>query len=170
MAVNEHEIGGIIDLARQYPVIRSITVQTMTFTGEGGTTFSPRQQMPLDAAARTIEQATNGQMRRDHFFPHPSAHPLCYSIAYYLKGGDGYRSFTDFFEVEQLRGMIADGYLLQPNDTFAEAFKVALDRLWADGADPELLRLFKTLITGLYPVNRKLSAFERQRMAEEEHP
>ena len=39
-----------------------------------------------------------------------------------------YRSFTDFFTVEQLRGMLGDGYLLQPNDGGQEQFRQAIDR------------------------------------------
>jgi len=165
--VNEHRIGTVIELARRYSVVRSITVQTMTFTGQGGGAFSPRRHLPLDAAARAIEDATNGRMRREHFFPHPGAHPLCYSIAYYLKDEGGCRSLTDLFSVQELRGMIAGGYLLQPNDAFAETFKLALDRLWAEGSDPPLLKRLREMIDRLYPADRRLSAFDRQRLAEE---
>jgi hypothetical protein len=88
--VNDAEIGAILELARTHPVVRSVTVQTMTFTGHGGKNFRPREHMPLDGAAHAIEKATQGAMRASDFFPHSGAHPLCYSIAYYLKTAAGF--------------------------------------------------------------------------------
>lgn len=165
--VNDDEIGTIIELARQHTVVRSVTVQTMTYTGCGGKDFQPRRHMPLDGAARAIETATSGEMKVGHFFAHPGAHPLCYSVAYYLRGQGRYRSFTDFFAVEQLRDMIGDGYLLQPGDAFQGQFKEALDRVWTEG-DDDLLRRFKAIVTSLYPTGRSLTKFQRQRIAEEQ--
>ncbi len=165
--VNEDEIGAIIDLAGAYSVVRSVTVQNMTFTGQGGKAFEPRQHLPLDGAARAIEEGTKGSMRREHFFPHPAAHPLCYSVAYFLKTDGGYRSFTDFLQVDQLREMLAGGYLLRPTETVFEQLKGALDRLWAEGADETLLRELKGLLTRMYPPGKALPHFERQRIAEE---
>ena len=61
--LNDDEIGEVIVLARSHPVVRSVTVQTMTFTGKGGKSFQPRNPMPLDGAANAIERTTNGAMR-----------------------------------------------------------------------------------------------------------
>ncbi len=166
-SVNEDEIGDIIALAGTHSVVRSITVQNMTFTGRGGGAFSPRHHLPLDGAARAIEEATRGEMRRDHFFPHPAAHPLCYSVAYYLKTNGGYRSFTDFVTVSQLRDMLVGGYLLRPTAETFETLRTALDRLWAEEADPSLLRELKGLLSRMYPPGSTVSEFERQRIAEE---
>jgi len=83
--LNDDEIGNVIALAKDHSVVRSVTVQTMTFTGRGGKNFQPRVRMPLDGAAQALETATNGALRARDFFPHAGAHPLCYSVAYYLK-------------------------------------------------------------------------------------
>jgi 7,8-dihydro-6-hydroxymethylpterin dimethyltransferase len=165
--VNEPEIGDIIRLAKTHAVVRSVTVQTMTYTGQGGGLFQPREHVPLDRAARLVEESTAAELRRTDFFPHPSAHPLCYSVAYYLKNGGPYRSFTDFLSRDQLRDLLTGGYLLQPGESMRHEFKLALDRLWAEGGDPSLLRQLKALLGRLYPPNQTLSAFERQRIAEE---
>jgi 7,8-dihydro-6-hydroxymethylpterin dimethyltransferase len=165
--LNEGEIGAILELVRAYPVVRSVTVQTMTFTGHGGKNFQPRQHMPLDGAARAIETATGGVMRAADFFAHPGAPPLCYSVAYYFKDGDRYRSFTDFFSVEELRQMIGLGYLLQPDDTSQQLFRGAIDRRWAAGDEAGVLPVLKRLLARLYPAGPPLSAFQRQAIAEE---
>jgi 7,8-dihydro-6-hydroxymethylpterin dimethyltransferase len=165
--LNEDEIGPIIELAKAHPVVRSVTVQTMTFTGKGGKEFLPRQHLPLDGAAVAIEKATAGALRAADFFPHPGAPPLCYSVAYYFKDGARLRSFTDFFSVEELRQMIGLGYLLQPDDSSQPLFRQSIDRLWASGDAAGMLPVLKRLLTRLYPQGPLLTPFQRQAIAEE---
>ncbi len=164
--VNDHEIGDIIRLSRDYDVVWSITVQSMAFTGRGGKDFQPRRHIPLDGVARAIEKATAGVMRREHFVPLPSAHPLCYGVAYFFKTGDRYDSFTDLFGREHLRKMLSGGYLLQPDGTAQEILKETFDRLRAEGGNEVVLKKMKELISDLYPPGRTLGRFERQRIAE----
>ena len=165
--VNEDEIGAVIELARAHPVVRSVTIQTMTFTGKGGKNFKPRETMPLDGAAQAIESATRGAMRRSDFFPHAGAHPLCYSVAYYLKNNGPCRSLTDFLTVAELRQMLGFGYLLQPENDSQAVFQGAIDRLWAAGDETKLLPAIRSLVDRMYPANRSLSWTERQAIAEE---
>ena len=165
--VNEDEIGGVIELARQHSVVRSVTVQTMTFTGKGGKNFKPRETMPLDGAAKAIETATAGAMRATDFFAHAGAHPLCYSVAYYLKDGTQHRSLNSFLSREELRQMLGVGYLLQPDDDGQEVFRRAIDRLWADGDDTSLLPALRHLVERMYPAGCALSPTARQAIAEE---
>jgi len=166
--VNDDEIGEIVRLAKSHRVVRSITVQTMTFTGQGGRSFGPRNPMPLDGAARAIEVATDGEIRAEDFVPHPRAHPLCYSAGYFLKGDGGLRSFTDAFTREELRDLLSGGYLLRADDGAQDIFRTAIDRLWAEGRDPALLGRFKGILARLYPAGKAISRFERQKLAEEE--
>ena len=165
---NEDEIGAIIELANRFSVVRGVTVQTMTYTGQGGKSFAPREHLPLDGAAEAIERSTGGRMSADHFFPHPGAHPLCYSVAYYLKCDSGPRSFTEFFSVGQLRDMLAGGYLLQPSDRNQGVFAESLDRLWAEGSHDDVLARFKAMMKRMFPSGGALTRFERQRLAEQD--
>ncbi len=165
--LNDDEIGEVIWLAKTFSVVRSVTVQTMTFTGKGGKHFQPRKPMPLDGAAIAIERAMNREMRASDFFPHSSTHPLCYSIAYYLKDGERLRSLSDFFSVEELRGMLAQGYLLEPGREGQELFRQAIDRLWAEGDAENRLPMIRTLVDRMYPLGRSLGASERQAAAEQ---
>ncbi len=165
--VNEDEIGAVIELARTHSVVRSVTIQTMTFTGKGGKHFKPREPMPLDGAAQAIESATQGAMRRSDFFPHAGAHPLCYSVAYYLKHNGTCRSLTDFLTVEEFRQMLGHGYLLQPGDDSEGVFRAAVDRLWAADDKPDLLPIIRDLVQRIYPPGQPLTPPKRQAIAEE---
>ena len=165
--LNDDEIGAIVKLAQAHSVVRSVTVQTMTFTGNGGKNFTPRENMPLDGAAKAIETATQGAMRAGDFFAHAAAHPLCYSVAYYLKDENSYRSLTEFFTVDELRQMLSKSYLLQPGENGRELFRQAIDRLWAEGDTLNLLPAVRRLLERMYPAGRALSAAERQAAAEQ---
>jgi uncharacterized radical SAM superfamily Fe-S cluster-containing enzyme len=166
--VNETEIGAIIDLARTHSVVRSLTVQTMTFTGKGGRHFQPRLPMTLEGAAAAIEIATGGVLRSADFFPHTRAHPLCYSVAYYLRDGDRWQSLTDSFGAAELRGMLREGYLLDPGADGPDRFRAAIDRLWAAGDPGGRLPAIRRWLERLYPPGRALSAAEQQAVAEAE--
>ncbi len=165
--LNEDEIGDIIHLARTHSVVRSVTVQTMTFTGQGGRCFQPRETMPLDAAATCIERATHGEMRARDFLPHPSAHPLCYSVAYFLKERGRCHSLSHFLSADELRNLLGQGYLLQPGDGGQELFRQAIDRLWAQGDPGKLLPAIRGLVERLYPAAKSLTRAERQSAAEQ---
>ena len=165
--VNDDEIGDVLALAGEHPVVRSVTIQTMAFTGHGGKNFAPRETMPLDGAARAIETATHGALHAADFFPHAGAHPLCYSVAYFLKDGGHYRSLTGCFTTEELRQMLGHGYLLQPDESSQALFQRAIDRLWSEGDSEKLLPVLRALLDRMYPPGRPLTPQQRQAMAEE---
>lgn len=164
--INDHEIGDIIRLATERENVRSITVQTMTYTGRGGGNFLPRNHMPVDDAAMAVERYTQGRIRAPDFFPLPAAHPLCYSIAYFIRNGSDLISFTTIFEREELARLMGRGYLMQPLDEHADLFTGAIDRLWARGVDGHTLKVLREAVATIYPSGGNLSYLERQRAAE----
>jgi len=165
--VNDGEFGALLDLALDHPTVRSITVQTMTYTGFGGRTFEPRQHLPLDRAARLIEESTQGRIRRTFFRPLPAAHPLCYQIAYLFRWRDVLYDFSEIFEPAELDQLLGLGYLLRPGGESEALFRTALDRLWANGGQEHLLEGFKAIIKELYPAKGPApTVAERQRIGE----
>jgi len=166
--VNEPDARDLLRLAKNQPHVRSLTIQTMTYTGQGGRAFGPREHLPLDGAARLLEAASDGEIRAVHFVPHPRAHPLCYSVAYYLRGATGLRSFTELLTADELRRLLGGGYLIAGEGEAAGILKTALDRLWASQPDSPLLPRFRRMLERLYPAGAALSRFERQRVCEEE--
>lgn len=165
--VNEHELGSLVDLALSRDVVRSLTIQTMTYTGQGGGLFEPRQHIPVDGVERRIEEASAGRVRAADFQPLPTAHPLCYGVTYQLLDDSGQpHAFTRLLGKEAIAAQLADGYLLQPGPALEQELRAAIDRLWAEGEEPELLRAIKELLVALYPAGPPLSVHERQRRAE----
>ena len=86
-----------------------------------GASFAPRCHVPVDGVERRIEAATGGRIKQTNFIPLPTAHPLCYGVAYLLQDeGGGVHGFTDLLGREPLSRHLADGYLLQPGPVLEE--------------------------------------------------
>ena len=162
--VNEDAVGGILDLMRQNGNILSLTVQTMTYTGQGGGRWRKPAHIPVDEAARIVCEHSAGALEFSDFTSRPSAHPLCYLTCYMLKNGDAFLPFARFAPREKTEALMKDSYLLrleQDNDFFNDI----IADLYAQG-ETDRLKVFRRLIEQLYPKNRTLSVFERQRIAE----
>jgi hypothetical protein len=165
--VNERELPLLLRLLLDESFVRSVCIQTMTYTGQGGGVFLPRRHLPVDGVERRVEEASGGRLRSADFLPLPVAHPLCYGAAYLFLDSEGaVHSFADLLGREVLSRHLADGYLLHPTEELADELRLAIDRLWSAGEKPVLLRAVKGMLEELYPPGRALSVHERQRRAE----
>ena len=94
-------------------IILSLTVQTMTYTGQGGGRFPLARHIPVHEAARIVCRESGGTLQAEDFTTRPSAHPLCYLVGYLLKTGDRPLLFARFAPKEEIRRLLADSYLLR---------------------------------------------------------
>jgi len=161
---NEDAIAGIFDLMRQNDQILSLTVQTMTYTGQGGGQWASRKHLPVDEATKIVCEQSGGMLNVADFMPRPSTHPLCYSLCYMIKSDDAFLPFLRFAAAEDIAPLLQDSYLIRlgDDDTF---FRDAIDNLYARG-DTENLAVFRKLVEDLYPPGQALSQFQRQERAE----
>ena len=165
--VNEGELPEMLALLEGNDFVRSLTIQTMTYTGQGGGSFLPRQHLPVDGVERRIAEASGGRFRQADFQPLPTAHPLCYGACYLADDGSGaLRPLARLLDRETLARHLGDGYLLHPSGALEADLKAAVDRLWSEDGPPELLSAVKRMLKRLYPAGETLSVFERQRRAE----
>jgi len=165
--VNEEDLGPILELCWKADFVRSLTIQTMTYTGQGGGQFLPRRHLSVEAAERLLAAASGGRVRRSDFMPLPTAHPLCYGVAYYLTDeAGGAHSFLDLVARDEAARWLADGYLIHPTDELEEAMRRGIDRLWAEGGHPASLGAVKRLLAAAFPAGERLDLHERQRRAE----
>ena len=162
--VNEDVPARLLELMRNQDHVLSLTVQTMTYTGQGGGAFPRADHVPVDDAARMLCATLEGEILPEDFVSRPSAHPLCYSIAYLFKGGDRFLPFTRVMDREEIRERLRDSYLMRMEDS-QELLTGIVNRLYAEGRT-DLLPAFRELIRTVYPSDRMLTAFERQRAAE----
>lgn len=162
--VTENVLGRILQLMRQHDHILSLTVQTMTYTGQGGGHFPRARHISVDEAARIVCRESDGVMEPSDFNSRPSAHPLCYLVCYLLKSGDRLLPFARFAPKEEIQRLLADSYLLRPAAA-EDFFTDAINGLYAAG-ETEHLAALRQLVDWLYPAGRTVGDFQRQRLAE----
>jgi len=162
--LNEQDLTGIFQLLRDHDNILSLTVQTMTYTGQGGGRYARARHIPVDEAARLVCECSDGALTSDDFVTRPSAHPLCYLISYMLKSGDQLLPFARFASKERISQLLEESYLARvaPEDDF---FVDAVNQLYAEGKTEHLATL-RRLLEELYPPDGGLDDFQRQRIAE----
>lgn len=162
--VTDNAISGIFDLMQSNEHILSLTVQTMTYTGQGGGKWETREHLPVDEAAHIVCAQSGGRLEFSDFLPRPSAHPLCYLTSYVLKSGDSWVPFRRFAPKDKLQELLKDSYLMHLDD-HRDFMTEAINDLYARG-ESKLLGTFRDLIDRLFPCNGEPSTFERQRLAE----
>ena len=162
---NEEATAGILDLMKQNDNILSLTVQTMTYTGQGGGKIPDRMHIPVDEAARAICRNSSGMLEFADFISRPSAHPLCYLTCYMLKAGNSFLPFARFAPEAKMRSWMRDSYLIRLEGE-EDFFKEAIDTIYAEGRT-EPLKMFREMIRTLYPPGKTMSVFERQKLAED---
>jgi uncharacterized radical SAM superfamily Fe-S cluster-containing enzyme len=164
---NEDELPALLSLLTGQEHVRSLTIQTMAYTGQGGGSFGPRRHIPVEGVERRIEEASGGRIRRADFMPLPSAHPLCYGVSYFLlDDGGGIHPLARLLPPAVLARHLGSGYLLRPGDDFESELKGAVDRLWAEGGEPALLAAVRDTLRAVYPPGQALDVAARQRRAE----
>lgn len=168
--LNETEIGQIIDLALKKTNVRHIEIHTMTFTGQGGSTFNRSGRISTHEVLEQIEQTTHGILTKEDFVSSPCAHPLCYQIAYLLldpQGGPPI-SFARFLGREALYESLTERLYLEPSPRLEQAIKEAIDRLWVEEDDESerILKILRNLLENLFPQNRPLSLKESLKVGE----
>lgn len=161
---NENAIEGIFNLMSKYDNILSMTVQTMTYTGQGGGQLRERKHIPVDEAARIVCRHSCGTLEFSDFISRPSAHPLCYLTCYMLKSGGHRLPFARFVPKEKLLAWMADSYLIRLEGE-QDFFRNVINDLYSQGKSDQL-KVFRDMIEILYPSSKTLSVFERQRLAE----
>jgi uncharacterized radical SAM superfamily Fe-S cluster-containing enzyme len=165
--VNEDELPKLLDLTLEREHVRSLTIQTMTYTGQGGRHFEPRRHIPVDGVVRRLSERDLSKLTPEDFVSMPSAHPLCYQICYLLRGADSdWIPFARILGRKELQSHFKGGYLVRPGADLERALQDAVMRLHGEGADPRLLLGLKSMMTRLYPTTESISVHERQRRAE----
>lgn len=167
---NDHEIGEIIKMGLELSCVRHLEVHTITYTGQGGVGFDRSGRISMVEVLQRIEETTGGHLRASDFVPSPSAHPLCYQIAYLLMDEEGGPAvpFLRFMDRETMYSVLQDHLYLEPNTRLERAFQDSMDMLWARGEpdDERILGMLNRLTRKMFPSDKRLSPAEALRISE----
>ena len=171
--VNEHLLGGALDLLLRRDHVLSLMVQPAAYTGDGGGSFAPHD--PLDVVtipevARRLAEASSGLLRADDFLPMPCSHPACFALTYLLRTDDGFVPLPRFVEPERYLLLVQNRGTLTPDAAFEEQMKATIGDLWcSSGQIPDcdrVLNALKRATNELYPIGAPLKPRERLEIGE----
>lgn len=155
--LNDAEVASITREYLPRDFMRSVTIQNMTFTGKNGSEFKPRKHITIDEVEELLAQA--GPFTKQDFFPLGTYHPLCYSVAYYLRTGEELTPLAKLADKRRLSESASGGYLPEADGHLVREMLDGISRLWADGAS-------ETVIRGL---RAHAAAFQQGGTTPEEH-
>jgi len=96
----------------QYPHIRGVAFQPMTFSGRQSVTAGEdrgrTQRLNTADVIRGLIDQSAGQLKAEDFTPLPCGDPNCATIGYLLKTPEGLRAVSDFIDFSQLQGFLAN--------------------------------------------------------------
>jgi hypothetical protein len=167
---NDHEVGEIIRMGLELSCVRHLEIHTITYTGGGGVSFDRSGRISMLEVLERIEETTGGLLRISDFIPSPSAHPLCYQIAYMLLDEEGGAPvpFLRFMDRDTMYECLEDHLYLEPGPRLERALQDAIDRLWTEDGDEaqRTLRMLDRLVRKLFPPGKPLSPAEALRAGE----
>lgn len=96
--VNDQEIGGIIEIAKEYmPTVKGIHFQPISYFGRYAPLPSNETRMTTPDVLRELTIQTHGEVAAEHFLPRHKHDARCGFSAFYILGEDGrLRSTTKF--------------------------------------------------------------------------
>ncbi|MBI4896655.1 MAG: radical SAM protein [Candidatus Aenigmarchaeota archaeon] len=121
-SVNDHELGDIIRFAlSRSDIIHAVNFQPVSFVGRMPDSLRMQQRITIPGAIKRIEEQTNGQIGKEHWFPVPSStivtdfldalqgkpcfrmsiHFACGMGTYLFKDGERVVPLGDFFDIEE---------------------------------------------------------------------
>lgn len=162
--VNEKDVVDIVSKYIKKKFVKSFIIQNMTFTGNNGSKFLPREHITIDEVENNF--ATNEIFSKEDYFQLGSAHPLCYSVAYYITNDKKIVSLTKIINKTRLMELSGDSYLLSTSEDISKELLDGINKLWAKGEDETLLNILRTFIKKLYPSDKQITTQEREKIAE----
>lgn len=146
--VNERDVAEMCRTFFGREFVRSITIQTMTFTGHHGSRFTPREHITLQEVEELLDGT--GSFSKGDFFAHASYHPLCYSAAYYMAHGGRMISLTRLIGKDAVRDMTKGRYHIEPANAPPQLLREGINRLWAETGDDKLVKDLRGILERMF--------------------
>jgi hypothetical protein len=166
--LNDDELGTVLDYTLHRPFMRGLEVQTMSYTGSGGSEvkFDPMTRITGTDLIDKIVDQSSGLLRRTDFAPMQHPHPNCVAITYLLTLRDGgFVPFPRFTTPEAYSKAIMSSFVVQPDERHEAFLTELIDYVWSNQdtieRSPEILITLRDMLQSLYPSDREISEAER---------
>jgi 7,8-dihydro-6-hydroxymethylpterin dimethyltransferase len=108
-AVNEDQIGPIVEFALARPWITGVSLQPATYCGRHQLAEALERRVTFPDVIRLIEQQTDGLFQQNDFMPLPCAHPNCHSLSYAYRSAGRVVPLLRFIDAGKHLDLLANG-------------------------------------------------------------
>jgi len=148
---NESQLAHVLDLLFSHENLLSLMIQPAAFAGRARS-FPNRaeRRVTIPDVIGMMEAASPRQvdLRADDFSPLPCSHPACFSLAFFLKTGEGrYQSIKRLLDIDRYLDLIRNRALFGLDEESLEKVNEAVYALWSGpaGNDPDSERAIRAV-------------------------
>lgn len=146
--VNEDQIPAVVDQLFTQPHIVSLMIQPLSFAGRARQFIGRVPRLTIPEIVGRLASAGRPEIRADDFQPLPCSHPLCFSLAFYLKLDDGSLvSLSRLVDAPRWLDTLANRTVFGLDEEEHERMKDMIYDLWSGpaGSAPDSEAVMKTL-------------------------
>jgi uncharacterized radical SAM superfamily Fe-S cluster-containing enzyme len=146
--VNEQQLRPVLDYLFAHDHVVSLMLQPLAFVGRGAQLAGTVGRLTLCDVVRAVGAAGHPAVSAGDFLPLPCSHPLCFSLAFYLKMDDGRAvSVARLAQGNAIRDVLANRTIFGLDAEEHERLKQMVYELWSGpaGSVPEGEAVLKTL-------------------------
>jgi uncharacterized radical SAM superfamily Fe-S cluster-containing enzyme len=133
--VNESQLRPVLDLLFDTPNILSMMIQPLAFTGRGKQLKSIARRLSMPDVVDALGKAGHPAVGTGDFLPLPCSHPLCFSIAYFLKlDQGGFLSVTRIADTSIIVDILAHRTIAGLDHKAHDQIKEIIYSLWSGPA------------------------------------
>jgi uncharacterized radical SAM superfamily Fe-S cluster-containing enzyme len=107
--VNEHEVGDLLQLARERPWISGLSLQPATYSGRYFLPEELEQRITTPDCIRFLFEQSQGLYCDEDFFPLPCAHPNCHVLSLAFRHDGDLVPLTRFVDAKLNLDLLANG-------------------------------------------------------------
>lgn len=115
-AVNDAEIGWVVDTGMKHDHVKVIALQPVTYSGRYDLTQDPLQRLTLSDVAKAVAAQVRQRTAADDFVPIPCSHPNCGWITLFVRRFGLTHNITRSVDLDRVMNQVANRTLLSTNE------------------------------------------------------
>jgi uncharacterized radical SAM superfamily Fe-S cluster-containing enzyme len=133
--INDDQPPEVLSLLFERDHVCSVMFQPAAYTGTAAKMGRPQDAVTIPDVVGALDGAGGGRVAAGDFSPLPCSHPACFSLAYYLRVGDGeFVSIKRLADVDRYLDMIQNRALFGTDAGSFQRVKEAVYELWSGPA------------------------------------
>ena len=164
--VNESQLDEAVNCLLGRDHVLSLMIQPLAFAGRGEQMTGAVRRLSIPDVVRLLGDTANPAVRSEDFVPLPCSHPLCFSLAFYLKLDDGgAASIAGMLDAPNLLDAVANRTVFGLDEQEFDRLREMVYDLWSGpaGSAPDGQAVMSTLSGIMREISCRTGCFDPRR-------